>query len=84
MSEATIIKVDASEQVGTALIASDGAIWLPVAPRLWDLATWLWWWLAPRERCARVRLIDNHGNVIHTRAVRLAKRHVYVRGRVNP
>lgn len=80
MGTANFVKVDASQQHGTALIARDNSVWVVLAPRAWDLATWLWWWLAPSDRKAWVTLMANDGTQIRARSVRVAHNHVHVRG----
>lgn len=69
---------------GAALIAEDDSVWLAVRPRWWDLATWLWWWLSPSDRKASVKLAVGDGiggsTVIRTRAVRISKKFVRIKG----
>lgn len=70
-----VVQVDAREQHGTALIHSDGSVWITVAPSWWDIAAWLWWWLAPTDKRAWVTLRTRSG-LVRSRAIRVAKRHV--------
>lgn len=63
------------ETVGTALIAEDGSVWIAVNPPPYDLATWIWWWLCPSSRKARIKLNTTNG-IVSTRAIKIARRHV--------
>ncbi len=69
---------------GTALVAQDDSVWIAVQPRWWDLATWVWWWFAPSDRKATVTLRVDDGvggsTAVRTRAVRVSKKFVRVRG----
>lgn len=82
MGTAKFVKVDASKHHGTALIANDDSVWVVMAPRSWDLASWLWWWLAPSDRKAWVTLTANDGSQIRARAIRVAHAHVRIRGMI--
>jgi hypothetical protein len=82
MSTANFVQVDATEQHGTALIAKDDSVWVVLAPRAWDIATWLWWWLAPSDRKRWVTLNATDGGKIRARSIRVARRHVRIRGNV--
>jgi hypothetical protein len=63
-----------------ALIANDDSIWLVVPIRWWDLATLVWWVFAPSDRKAGVTLKMHDGSKVRFRAVRVASKHVRVRG----
>jgi len=64
-----------------ALISSaDDSVWLVVPLRWWDLSTLLWWVFAPADRRSRVTLTMDGGEKVSFRAVRVASRHVRVRG----
>jgi hypothetical protein len=76
MSTAHFVKLDATQHHETALIAKDGSVWIVMSPRLWDIATWLWWWLAPVDRKCWVTLRTNDGGRLRARAVRVAANHV--------
>lgn len=78
MPEMKVIKVDARDQHGTALIASDESVWVTVAPPWWDAASWLWWWLCPYDRKAWVILRTDSGH-FRSRAIRVAHRHARIR-----
>lgn len=75
MTEIKVIHYDARSQHGTALLCSDGTVWVSVAPSWWDVATWLWWWLAPSDRKAWVVLRTGKASV-RSRAIRVARKHV--------
>lgn len=64
-----------------ALISgADDSVWLVVPHRWWDLATLLWWVFAPNDKKARVKLTMADGAKVSFRAIRVATRHVRVRG----
>jgi hypothetical protein len=63
-----------------ALISADDSVWLVVPLRWWDLSTLLWWFFAPTDRKASVTLTMNTGEKVSFRAVRVATRHVKIRG----
>jgi hypothetical protein len=63
-----------------ALIGGDDSIWLVVPLRWWDLATLLWWLFVPADRKAGVTLTLGGGSKVSFKAVRVATRHVRVRG----
>jgi hypothetical protein len=63
-----------------ALVAADDSVWLVVPVRWWDLATIGWWLLCPADRKACVMLTMVDGSKAQFKAVRVASRHVRVRG----
>lgn len=63
-----------------ALISQDDAVWIVVPLRWWDFATLIWWFFAPWDRKAMVTLTIAKGTKVTMRAVRVASRHVKVRG----
>lgn len=63
-----------------ALIGANDAIWLVVPLRWWDLATLLWWVFVPVDKKATVHLTLGDGSKVKVRAVRVATKHVRVRG----
>ena len=71
-------ELDSSQQDGTALIHTDDSVWVVLCPQFWDLATWLWWWLAPLNGKAWVHLKTSDGCKIRARAVRVARSHVRI------
>jgi hypothetical protein len=73
-----VIKVDAREQHGTAILPPDESVWVTLAPAWWDIATWLWWWLAPSDRKAWLALRTRSGGYVRSRAIRVAHRHVRI------
>jgi hypothetical protein len=75
-----VVSVDARKSHGTALISGDDSVWVVVAPSLFDLATWLWWWIAPHDKKAWVTLNATGGKTIRARALRIAHKHVRIRG----
>jgi len=77
---AMTIEVDGTEEVGTALIASDDSVWIPIEPRWFEIATWFWWWLAPADKQARITITDSHGKRATMRSIRIARRYARVRG----
>ncbi len=78
------IEVEVAAPKDLALIANDESVWLVVPIRWWDLATLAWWLFMPADRRAKVRLVVADGGssrtTIHFRAVRVATRHVRIRG----
>ena len=73
------VEVDGARDL--ALVSSaDDSVWLVVPLRWWDLSTLLWWYFAPVDRKARVVLTMGGGEKVSFRAVRVATRHVRVRG----
>jgi len=79
MTTIQTVEFDASKHHGTALQDKTGAVYITVAPKRWDLATWLWWWLAPWDQRVWVTLNTTRGQRVRTRAVRIARRIVAVR-----
>lgn len=71
-----VVSLDATAQHGTAIIAKDDSVWISIAPRWWDLASWLWWWLAPSDKKAWLNLATAGGQHVRTRAIRLARSYV--------
>jgi hypothetical protein len=78
VTEMKIVKFDAREHHGTALIAPDDSVWIAVAPPWWDLATRLWWFFAPIARKAIVHLNTPNGKV-RTQALCIARSHVRIK-----
>ena len=65
-----------------ALVGSDDSIWLVVPLRWWDLATLIWWAFVPVDKKAFVTLTLAEGKKVKCKAVRVATKHVRVRGLV--
>ena len=64
-----------------ALVSSaDNSVWLVVPHRWWDLATLLWWVFIPSDRKAKVKLTLTDEARVSFSAVRVATRHVRIRG----
>lgn len=69
-----------------ALIAADDSIWLVVPLKWWDLATIAWWLFCPSDRKGKVKLTvkdpahPDGQRVVNFFAVRVASRHIRVRG----
>ena len=64
-----------------ALVSSaDDSVWLVVPMRWWDFSTLIWWLFAPMDRKARVKLTLGGGEKVSFRAIRVASRHVRIRG----
>ena len=64
-----------------ALVSSaDDSVWLVVPLRWWDLATLIWWLFVPGDRKAVATLTLSDGSKANFRVVRVASRHVKVRG----
>ena len=65
-----------------ALVDDQDAVWVVVPihyTRWWDIATLLWWWCCPADKKAVVKL--HFGDrTVPVRAVRVATRHVRLRG----
>lgn len=64
----------------TALIAGDGSVWLPVSSSALNLAARIWWWFSPADRKARVVLYTPGGIAVKVQAIRIARKHVPIRG----
>lgn len=80
MSGLKTIELELAGTKDLALIGADDSIWLVVPLRWWDLATLFWWFLCPKDKKATVRLTLVDGKKVSFRAVRVASRHVRVRG----
>lgn len=69
---------------GTALVSDDDSVWIAIQPRWWDIATWFWWWFCPfdRKSVVTIRVADGVGGAtrVKTRAIRVAKKFVRVKG----
>jgi len=63
-----------------ALVANNGAVWLVVPVRWWDLATLVWWVFCPADRRARVKVQLTDGSWVSCKAVRVASKHIGIRG----
>jgi hypothetical protein len=63
-----------------ALVGGDDSIWLVTPMRWWDLATLAWWLFCPADRRAKVTLTTTDGKKTSFRAVRVASRHIRIRG----
>lgn len=74
------IEVEVEGARDLALIGSDDSVWLVVPLRWWDLSVLVWWLFAPLDRKARVTLTMGGGQKVRFRAIRVASRHVRVRG----
>jgi len=72
------IATDVTELSPVALLAADGSVWITLKLRWWDLATLLWWWLAPAHKRAWVTISTSSGQRVRTRAMLLAYKHVRV------
>lgn len=79
MASAHFVKFDAGEHHGTALIAGDDTVWVAVHARWWDIATLLFWWLAPTDRKAWATLTTAQGEKVRARVYRIASKHVRIR-----
>ena len=81
MSALKSIELELEGTRDLALISGDDSVWLVVPLRWWDLATLAWWLLVPMDRRAKVKLtMIGSGERVSFRAVRVATRHVRVRG----
>ena len=80
MSAVKSVEVEIEGTKDLALIARNDSVWLVVPLRWWDFATLVWWLFAPADRKARVTLTLAGGERVSFRAVRVASRHVRVRG----
>lgn len=64
-----------------ALISSaDDSVWLVVPLRWWDLSTLIWWLFCPIDKKATIKLNLYDNKTVHCKAVRVATRHVNIRG----
>lgn len=75
-----VVEVDARKHTGTALIAADDSVWVAVSPPWFDLSTWFWWWLTPADKKAWVLINGTNGKTVRSRAIRVARKHVRIRG----
>lgn len=81
MSGLRSVEVEVEGTKDLALISNaDDSVWLVVPLRWWDLSTLLWWLFAPMDRKASVKLTLADGSKVSFRAVRVASRHVRIRG----
>jgi hypothetical protein len=60
------------------LVAGDGSLWVTVVIPWWDLAGRFWWWLAPTDKRATIKLRLSDGGYYRTRAMRVAQAHVNI------
>lgn len=78
------VELELSGTKDLALVGGDDSIWLVVPVRWWDFATLLFWLLIPADRKSSVTLSINDGpgvtKKVKFRAVRVATRHIRVRG----
>ncbi len=78
------VELELSGTKDLALIGGDDSVWLVVPIRWWDFATLLFWLFAPVDRKGSVVLTikDSPGveKKVRFRAVRVATRHIRVRG----
>lgn len=77
------VQVDVQGARDLALISADDTVWLAVSLKWWDLAALLFFFLCPADRRARVRLNLEHGVTVTVWAVRVAKKHVRLRGKLS-
>jgi len=81
MSALKSVEVEVEGTRDLALVSSaDDSVWLIVPLRWWDLSTLIWWLFAPADRKAQVKLTLGNGTKVSFRAVRVASRHVRIRG----
>jgi len=78
MTTIETIEFDARKHHGTALKDKTGAVYITVAPGPFDVATWLWWWLAPSDKRVWVHLRTGDGQKVRARAIRIATRLVTI------
>ena len=77
MSEIRIVETQTHHVNGIALIEESGAVWFTFSRPWWDLASWLWWLLAPGEkRWAHIR--DDNNKKVRIRAVHMATKYLKV------
>lgn len=60
------------------LVAGDGSLWVTMVIPWWDLAGRFWWWLAPSDKRAIIKLRLTNGQYYRTRALRVAAAHVKI------
>lgn len=81
MTSLKTVEVSVEGARDLALVSSlNDSVWLVVPLRWWDLSTFIWWFFAPVDKKARVTLTLGDGVKVSCRAVRVATRHVRVRG----
>jgi hypothetical protein len=73
------LEVEGTKDLALISLAID-SVWLVVPLRWWDLSTLIWWFFAPADKKARVRLTLHGGEKVSFPAIRVASRHVHVRG----
>ena len=86
MAAVTQVELEVAAARDLAMIAKDDSVWIVVPLRWWDLATIVWWLFIPHDRKATVGLTISDGlgsKKMRFRAVRVASRHVRVRGLVS-
>jgi hypothetical protein len=74
------IKIEVKGARDLALISSDDSVWLVVPLRWWDLSTLLFWFFLPVDKKADIDIQTTSGEKVAVKAVRVAKRHIKVRG----
>lgn len=74
------IKIEVKGAKDLALIGNDDSVWLVVPLRWWDLSTLLFWFFLPADRKADLDIQTTNGEKVAVKAVRVAKRHMKVRG----
>ena len=81
MSALKSIELELEGTKDLALISRDDSVWLVVPLRWWDLSTIVWWLFVPTDRKTKnVCLTMAGGEKVKFRAVRVASRHVRIRG----
>jgi hypothetical protein len=80
MAAVKSIEMEVGAVKDLALIANDDSIWLVVPVRWWDFANIVWWVFCPADRRAKVSITLANGARVSFRAVRVASRHVRIRG----
>ena len=81
MAALKTVEVEVEGAKDLALISSaNDSVWLVVSMRWWDLSTLIWWLFVSMDRKARVTLTMVGGEKVTFRAVRVASRHVRIRG----
>lgn len=75
------ISLDIQGARDLALInSSNDSVWLIVSLRWYDLASWLWYFLTPADRRAKVKLTLKDEGTVSCFAIRVASRHARVKG----
>lgn len=80
MSSLKHIEMEVTGTKDLALVSRDDSVWLVVPLRWWDFSTLLFWLFCPADRKAKVTLTTGEGKKATFRAVRVASRHIRVRG----